>query len=279
MHATISLLNILLPMLYAVAALAYLLEFVREDPLARKAARPLLGLVVGLHALYLGLRIGLYEHVPLASIFEVMTTVAFAVAVVYLYVDLRTRTHRTGIFLLAFSFLFQTISSAFLSNTGEFPRIFRSPLFAVHTGSAVLGYTAFAVSAIYGVLYLLLYHDLKASRFGLIYQRLPSLDLLATMSLKAAVFGLAFLTLTIAFGIVWGYHERSLFPTFYKDPILVLNGLVWAVYAAGVLLHYGFGWSARRTIALSLVGPALIVVSSLIVGLWLPSFHGGFTTP
>src|SRR5881397_1404891 len=84
LHATLSLLNTLLPMLYAVAALAYVVDFFREDPLARKATRPLLAIVVALHAGYLTLRTGLYEHIPLASVFEVMTTVAFAVALVYL---------------------------------------------------------------------------------------------------------------------------------------------------------------------------------------------------
>ena len=153
MHATINLLNTLLPMLYAVAAINYSIDFFREDPFAKRIARPLLGTVVGLHVLYLALRTGLYEHIPLASIFEVMTTVAFAVSAVYLYVELRTKTHKTGMFLISFSFVFQTVSSAFISNKGDFPDILRSPLFAIHTGSAVLGYTAFAVSAIYGVLF------------------------------------------------------------------------------------------------------------------------------
>ena len=42
--------------------------------------------------------------------------------------------------------------------------------------------------------------DLKSNRFGIIYQRLPSLDLLATMSRRAAVLGLLFLTITICIG-------------------------------------------------------------------------------
>lgn len=276
MHATISLLNTLLPIMYAMAALAYMIDFFREDQLARTATRPLLGIVVVLHAVYLALRTGLYEHIPLASIFEVMTTVAFAVAVVYLYVELRTKTHKTGMFLITFSFVFQTVSSAFISNTGDFPQILRSPLFGVHTGSAVLGYTSFAVSAIYGVLYLLLYHDLKSNRFGLVYRRLPSLDLLATMSLRAAVLGLLFLTFTIGLGALWGYLERAHFPHFYRDPKIIMTVIVWAVYAVGALLHYGMGWTGKRTIYFSLFGFALIILSVMAVRLWLPSFHGGF---
>ncbi len=205
-----------------------------------------------------------------------MTTIAFAVTVVYFYVEFRTRTHKTGMFLLTFAFLFQTVSSAFIAETGSFPEVLRSPLFGVHTGSAVLGYTAFAVSAIYGVLYLLLYHDLKSNKFGIVYQRLPSLDLLSAMSRRAAVLGLVFLTITISLGTLWGYLERAHFPHFYRDPKLISTVIVWVVYAIGAVLHYGFGWTGKRTVYFSLFGFALIVISIMAVRLWIPSFHVGF---
>ena len=269
--ATITLLNTLLPMMYAITALAYFVDFLRDDPLARQAARPLLFTVVGLHGVYLALRTVLFEHIPLASVFEVMTIVAFAVSLVYLYVELRTRTHKTGMFLLAFSFVFQTVSSAFISSTGAFPPILQSPLFAVHTGAAVLGYTAFAVSAIYGVLYLLLYHDLKSSRFGVFYRRLPSLDILAKMSLRAAVLGVVFLTVTIVFGAIWASQS---FPNFWEDPKFIMTGFVWLIYVAGIGLHYALGWAGRRTVYVSLVGFGLIVFSMLAATFWVPSFHG-----
>ena len=271
MQATLSLLNTLLPMLYGMAAMVYTVDFFREDPLAMRVARPFLAGTVGLHAIYLALRTALYEHIPLASIYEVMTTVAFSVAVVYLYVEVRTKTHKTGLFLLAFSFVFQTLSSAFISNTGSFPAILRSPLFAVHTLSAVLGYTAFAVSAIYGLLYLLLYHDLKTSRFGLVYRRLPPLDVLAMMSLWAVVAGVVFLTVTIGCGAVWASQR---FPGFWQDPKFIMTGVVWLVYSAGIGMHYGFGWTGRRTVWFSLFGFALIVLSVMVSRFWLPSFHG-----
>lgn len=271
MQATLSLINTLLPMLYGIAAIAYAVDFFREDPLVMRGARPILAGTVALHALYLALRTVLYEHIPLASLYEVMTTVAFAVAVVYSYVELRTKTHKTGMFLLAFSFVFQTLSSAFISNTGNFPPILRSPLFSVHTLSAVLGYTAFAVSAIYGLLYLLLYRDLKTSRFGLVYQRLPPLDMLAMMSLRAAVAGQVFLTVTIAGGALWASQQ---FPGFWQDPKFIMTGFIWLVYGTGIALHYGLGWTGRRTIWLSLVGFALIVLSVMAARFWLPSFHG-----
>ena len=188
MDATIRLLNTMLPMLYALAVVAYAVDFFREDPFAARAARVLMETILVLHALFIGLRTALYEHVPLASTAEVMTTVAFALALVYLFVEWRSKVRKTGMFLISFSFVFQTVSSAFISNR-SFPGVLRSPLFALHTVTAVLGYTAFAASAVYGLLFLLLYHELKKSRFGLVYERLPPLEVLARMSLGAVAFG------------------------------------------------------------------------------------------
>ena len=270
MQAAIALLNTLLPIGYAVVAMSYSIEFFRQDPFAKRVNVPLLGGLVGLHAVYLGLRMFLYQHIPLASFYEVLTSIAFALAVVYLIIETTLKDQRTGMFVLTFGFGFQTVASAFMTDTFEFPEVLRSPLFGVHTGAAVLGYTSFAVSAIYGVLYLLLYHDLKASRFGLVYQRLPSLDVLARMSLQAAVMGVVFLTTTISIGILWAAQK---FPGFHSDPKFVTTVIVWLVYVGAIASHYGLKWDGRRTIYVSLFGFVFMVLSMFLVQV-LPSFHG-----
>ncbi|HEY7412294.1 MAG TPA: cytochrome c biogenesis protein CcsA [Vicinamibacteria bacterium] len=271
MRAAVSLLNLLLPLLYGAATVAYAVDFFRDLAPAARRARRLLGVTIALHALYLGLRTVLYEHIPLASSFEVLTTVALALAVVYLWVERRTGVVKTGMFIVAFCFTFQAVSSAFLTNPLRFPEVLRSPLFGLHTMAAVLGDTAFAVSAVYGVLFLLLHHELKASRFGIVYQRLPPLDVLARLSLRAAVLGLAFLTLTIAIGAVWAAQQ---FPGFHGDPKFLLILLVWLVYGAALGLNYRWGWNGRRAIYVSLLGFALMLAQAAIARLWLRSFHG-----
>lgn len=271
MDTTLNLLNILLPMLYLAVAILYAFDFFRDVPGLQRAGRALLAVAALTHAVYLGLRSMRYEHVPLASLPEVLTSVAFAITVVYLFVELTTRTHRTGLFLLSFSLVCQTASSAFIEHSIEFPKILRSPLFALHTGSVVLGYAAFGVSAIYGVLYLLLYRALKATRFGVLYERLPPLEELARMSLRAATLGFCFLTVTIALGMLWASRE---FPGFYTDPFFLMSATVWFVYAAGLALHHILGWGGRRTIYFSLAGFTLIVLTIVIARVWLKTFHG-----
>jgi ABC-type uncharacterized transport system permease subunit len=270
LDGAIRLLNTLLPIVYALTVLAYLADFVREDPQAARVGRGLLQAAVVLHAAYLALRTAAYGHVPLASVFEVLTSVAFGLALVYLYVETRSGIATTGTFVIAFVFAFQTVSSAFVSAPESFPSVLRSPLFALHTAAAVLGHTAFAVSAVYGALFLLLHHELKASRFGIVYRRLPPLDVLARMSLRAWSLGLAFLTATILIGAVWAAGS---YPAFASDPKVVLTFVVWAVYAGGLWLQQRQGWPGRRTMYVSLAGFVLMVASMAAVRLFLPSFH------
>jgi ABC-type uncharacterized transport system permease subunit len=264
MEAASRLVNTLLPLLYALTLTAYAADFFREDAFARGAARRLMELTLLLHAGHLALRTALYDHVPLAAPAEMATTVAFAVSLVYLAVERRTGTTRTGVFFVSFALLAQTLSSAFLERDVRFPAVLRSPLFAVHTLAAV------ALSAVYGVLYLVLHHELKRSRFGLVYDRLPPLEVLARMSLRSVAVGLFALTVTIACGSLWA---SSQFPGFTRDPKFLLTLAVWAVYVSALALHWGRGWSGRRTITMSLVAFTLLLFSMLASRLLFASFH------
>lgn len=269
MESLIRLASAVLPVLYALAAVAYAADFFRGDAAAARAARHLMNSALGLHACYLGLRAALYAHVPLATSAEVLSMVAFAVALVHVVVERRTQVERTGLFVISLALVLQTLSSAFISSTEAFPPLLRSPLFALHTTSAVLGYAAFVVSAVYGLLFLMLYHALRGARFGLVYDRLPPLETLARMSVGAAACGVGFLSVTIGCGSLWAASE---FPGFGRDPKFLLTLGVWLVYLVAIASYYRLRWTGRRTIALSLAGFVLLVVS-LIASRLLESFH------
>ncbi len=269
MDSTLRLLNSILPMLYLAAVAAYVTDFVRGDPRAVRAARRLMEVTLLTHAAFLTLRPVHELHVPLASRADMMSAVAFATALVYVAVERFTGVERTGAFVVLFSFVFQTLSSAFVTYNAPFPEVLRSPLFAVHTLAAVTGYVALALSAIYSVLFLLLHRELKGGRFGMIFDRLPSLDTLARMSRRAAAIGVAMLAVTIVGGTLWASRT---FPGFTRDPKFLLTVFVWVVYVAALVLHYVLRWGSRRTIGLSLVGFALFLIS-IVVSRLLPSFH------
>lgn len=266
----IRLLATLLPILYGLVSVAYVLVFFRNHPLARRVAPGALAATLGLHVVYLALLAAHQRRVPVATSFESLSALSLALGIAYLVQERRSGTPYTGFVFVPLVFVCQTLASAFASPHVEIKPVLQSPLFGIHIGAALLGYAAFAVSAIFGILYVLLYHNLKAHRFGLVYDRLPSLEVLAGMNLRAAAFGLGCLTLAIAVGAVW---SLQVYPDFWQDPKVWLSLLAWVVYAACLLVRYAGGWRGPRIAYFTIAGFLLVVFSMLAANRLFRSFH------
>ena len=270
MDVLLPLLRTLAPILYALAAANYAVLFLRDDAFARRVATPLLSISITVHGLEILLR-GLAEGLlPLRNVFESLSAIAFAVAAVYLFIEVRHKNPMTGVFVVPLVFLAETIATAFVGRTEAAPEILRSALFGLHTGAAILGYCGFAVAAIYGALFLLLYHELKSRRFSLVYDRLPPLDTLAQMNIGALTVGFVFLSVAIVFGAVWisRIHNASL-----GDPKILMTLVAWAVFGLGIVAHFLLGWRGPRVIYMSVAGFLLLLTSSVAVNVLGSSFH------
>jgi ABC-type uncharacterized transport system permease subunit len=181
----INILNISLPTLYALAWADYALLFFRDDAFAEKTASWLLYFTGTLHGISLLLLTIHQPHLPVATVFEAFSLLAFSVLVVYLLIESRIGVRTTGFFIVGFVFAFQLVSSAFITRPTEVNPLLADPSFVLHASTAVLGYSGMAISAIYGLLYLMLFYDIKKHRFGLIYKQLPSLEVMANFTYRA----------------------------------------------------------------------------------------------
>jgi ABC-type transport system involved in cytochrome c biogenesis permease subunit len=275
-QTALQLLNVLLPLGYLLAALAYLVVFMESPEWAKTWATRLTASVVGAHAAYLLLATVTFQHVPVANAWEGFTFIAFAMVVVYLALEWRWKDKATGVFLLVPVLFFQVLSSAFITHTREVDEILRSPLFAVHVTAALLGYVALSVAAVYGAMYALLYRELKKHRVGLIFRRLPNLETLSRLNMGAVFFGWIGLTLAILLGSLWAGELTSsgwLEGSFYTDPKFLLTLVLWALYGLTLGGRYLFRWPNRQLAYLSIAAFLLMVSSSLAVNLFLRSFH------
>ena len=276
MLAALQLLNILLPLGYLLAALAYLVVFLESPEWSRRVATPLTMGVAAAHLAYLILCILEFQHVPVANAWESFTFVAFAMIVVYLALEWQGKDKATGIFLLVPVLFFQILSSAFVTHTREVAEILRSPLFGMHVSTALMGYVAFSVAAVYGTMYILLYRELKKHRVGLIFRRLPTLETLSRLNMGAILLGWVGLTLAGILGVVWaeGLTDSGLLQgNFYADPKFLLTVIIWLLYGATLGGRFFLKWPNRQLAYLSLVAFFLMVGTSLAVNLVLPSFH------
>lgn len=276
MAIVLQLLNILLPIGYLLAVLNYLVYFLTEAEWSRDSVTKVAWVVAGVHGLYLLLSTVMFHHLPLADVWEAFSTIAFALTVIYLALESFLGHKSTGLFLLVPPLLFQILSSAFVVHTDEVAEILRSPWFGVHVSTALLGYAAFAIAAVYGLLYLMLHRELKGHRISLVFERLPNLEILATLNRYALLLGWVMLTPAIIVGFIWssGLHaagEIDIDPL--TDPKILSTVVIWALYGLCIGGRYLLKWPSRRMAVISLYAFVLMVATTLVVNFLLPSFH------
>ena len=270
----VDILVVAVPLLYAGATLLYGVSFFRTSAVASRVKTPVLLFTLVIHLVYLLIRTIAFDHPPITTVFEIMTLLAASIAIGYVYIEMRTKSSSTGFFILILALAFQTVSSLFIKDLILIPEFLHSNVLGLHVSAALLGYTAISLSAVYGFLYLMLYHEIKSTRFGLIYSRLPNLEMLESMSNRAEMFGFLMLTVAIIVGIFWLPRVFDRFS--YLDPKLVGTLVIWCLYAVGLSAKRRFGWQGRKMMLLSLIAFGFVFLSMTVINLYLSGFHNFF---
>ena len=267
----VDLLNISLPILYLFTIFLYGLAFFLDEPFGlRNRTRFLVGTLI-VHFVYLVSRTILTGHPPTTDVFEIMTVVAFTIGIAYIYIEMKTKVKETGMFILSLALMFQVVSAAFIKLQVQINPIIKSSLLGLHVVSAMLGYSALAISAVYGGLYPMMYHEIRTNRFGIVYRKLPDLKTLERLSFISIVFGFIFLSIVILVGYVW--LPKTIDDFSYSDPKLIITDIVWVIYFIALVSKKAMRWTGRTVIIVSMVGFVLTLVSMVAVNVFLPSFH------
>ncbi|MFP5289182.1 MAG: inner membrane protein YpjD [Thermoanaerobaculia bacterium] len=263
--------TILLPLAYLLVAIDYGLLFFASNPVATRTATPALGGTVLFHLVYLAALTARFQQFPAATVSQALSIVAFAVAVVYAFVEWQGRERSTGFWILALVFFFQLLSSILSRPNPPNRDIFHDPFFALHVSLALLGYAAFVVAAGYAFLFLQLYRDLKAGRFSTFYGKLPPLEVLERLMLGALSVGFVALTGAVVTGGFWA--ERLFHDSWWRDPKILVTLATWVLYAAALLLRRLRRWQGRQTALASLAGLCAILFSLMAVNFFFSDFH------
>lgn len=263
--------NFVLPILYLATFSIYLYDFVKDDSEVYNAKRVFLFITLFIHVLYLLLRTVEFNHPPITNKFEIFTVLAFSLAFAYFLLELLTDIRGTGAFIILFSLIFQLISSIFITDLFEVKEVLRNKLLGVHVMSALLGYSGFTIAAVHGVLFFMLYKDLKLNKFGLIFKRLPSLEILEKLNFYSVLIGFILLTISMMIGFIW---LPSAFPDIsYVDPKLISVSIVWLVFFIGILSKLIAKLYGKKVIIFSLIGFVIAIVLEIISNVFAESFH------
>ena len=264
-------LNTILPFLYAATLVVYTYDFTQGKSKFSNAKRIFLFVTLMAHLVYLLARTLEFSHAPITNKFEIFTLLAFAVTFSYFILELLTDVRGTGLFIIAFALIFQILSTFLIQDLIEVKEVLRNRMLGLHVVSAIMGYSGFTISAVYGILYLLLYKNIRMKNYGLFFKRLPNLESLEVLSFKSLIIGNVLLTIAIFIGVIW---LPSAFPDFsYFDPKLISTGLVWAIYSVGIFLFIKGNWFGKNLIYFSLAGFVIAISSMILSNILASSFH------
>jgi len=258
--------NWLLPLIYLAVVIDYGATFILR--VRTHVRNPWIGLAILFHATFLVLRGFWSGRPPLASNPEILSVIALSCAIVYWAIELAGRDRRAGVFFFMLIFLFQYTSSMLPvgqpAGAGISQASAQQGWGRLHVLPASLAYTALAFAAVYAMLYLLGRRNLKRHRLGLLFDRLPPLELLGRMNWYALVGGFVLMTITVATGCLLFAHaghpeQRTALEPKVASKIII-GTLAWIIYAAAILGRLLGKWPVSRVCRVAVAGFVVIIV-------------------
>lgn len=240
-------------LLYGLAALAVLPAALYERPRWRHVAVPAVVGGVLLHFVSLAEMLNAAHHSLPVETHETQSLLGLLLAVGFLLVYAKYRTIALGIFLLPLAFLMGMLP-AFRPGlesslgAGSIPGL-RSGWLFLHIALLLAAYAALFVSLVASVLYLVQERRLKRKAMAESRVRLPPLDTIDRIALRALLLGLPCMTTGLLVGSFLA--EVSYGASYFRDPKILLAFAMWLAYVAMIQIRRGAGLRGRRAVYLS----------------------------
>jgi ABC-type uncharacterized transport system permease subunit len=206
--------------------------------------------------------------VPYRTLGGSVSLFGWMLGIAFLVLLLRHRERAIGPFLIPIIILTTAVGLLLPDSTSAPAEGTHGPLFALHVTLAILAYAAFTFSFVLALLYLIQNRQLRRRKTGILFARLPALEVISRMNRTSVIIGLAALSISLAIGLV----RAGMFWTSLADP-----KIAWALIT---VVLYGFllwmerrGWEGPRVAVLSIVGFAIVMFSYTVVNVYFSRAH------
>ncbi len=263
--------SVITTLLYAIGTVGYLIYVIRTELAIHRVAYGFLLAGFVSHSLGLGLLVSQIRQMPVTTLPQTFSLFAWAIVGSYLAFQLKFNIRILGTFVSPLAVVFMLLSSAIPSRVIPTSQIFKSFWLTSHVATMFVGNAIFALAFCAGIMYLLQERQIKKKSFGLLYQRLPSLETLDSLNYVCLTFGFPLITIGLISGFIYaGAVWRSFW---HWDPKEILSVVTWLIYA--VLLHerLAVGWRGRRAAIMAIIGFSAILVTFVGASLVLKGHH------
>jgi ABC-type uncharacterized transport system permease subunit len=235
--------------LYAIACVLYLLVLIRGLTKGQRIPGTVFVAALGAHLAFLMLETPSPGEPPLADISQILSISSFGLGIAFLLASYRFDVTVLGAFVAPLSLMLFLASGLGSSYAPVSPGV-QSAVLTLHIAANVLGLAAFGLAFAAGIAYVLQERLLRRRQLSGAFQRLPSLDVLDTIGLRAVLIGFPLLTFGMITGTFW--LLRSDGSQFYVSQALGL--VAWAIFAAVIVLRVAAGWQGRKAALGTMMG-------------------------
>jgi cytochrome c-type biogenesis protein CcsB len=218
-----------------------------------------------------------YGHAPLSNLYESLVFAAWAIMLIYLVMEYRTKQRALGVFPALFAFLamaYASFSTGVNSKIQPLLPALKSNWLIAHVVTCFIGYAAFAIS--FGISILYIARKSKQETSGGALSLLPDLRQLDEFNYQMVLFGFLWLSLGIITGSVWADLAWGAYWSW--DPKETWSLITWLIYAALLHARTVKGWRGSRVAWLSIIGFGCVLFTYFGVNFLLGGLHSYATT-
>jgi ABC-type uncharacterized transport system permease subunit len=235
--------------LYGIAALAVLPAALYDRPRWRHIAIPATIAALLFHFVSLAEMLNAAHHALPVDTHETQSFLGLLFALAFLLVYWRFKTIALGVFLLPLAFLLGLLPAFHPGfEQTSIPGLHTGWLF-LHIALLLAAYAALFVSLMASVLYLIQERRLKSKSIAEARIKLPPLETIDTIAVRALLFGLPCMTAGLLIGALLA--ELTVGPRYFGDPKILLAFAMWLAYIGMIYIRRSSGLRGRRAVYLS----------------------------
>ena len=212
-----------------------------------------------------------YGYAPFSNMYESLVFFSWAIAILYIFVELKYKENIIGMFATPLIFLaiaYASLSPDISSKISPLIPALKSNWLIAHVITCFLGYAGFALAFGFSIIYFIKPKNPDAAS---IFAKLPSWDLIDELTYQMVVFGFLFLTIGIITGAVWA---NSAWGTYWSwDPNEAWSLITWFVYAIFLHLRMMRGWHGENLAWVSIIGFMAVMFTYFGVNFLLSGLH------
>ncbi|MDQ0224696.1 inner membrane protein YpjD [Metabacillus niabensis] len=216
--------------LYALCVLLYFIDFLNHNRKAKNIAFWLLSIVWLLQTIFLFAHMYETGRFPVLNVFEGLYFYTWVLVTLSVVLNKFLKAEFIIFFTNVIGFIMMALHtfapSQYVSAAVSSQLV--SELLLIHITMAILSYGAFSLSFVFSVLYLIQYNLLKQKKWGKRLLRIEDLAKLDHMSYVLNVIGVPMLLLSLILGSIWAYIKLEQF--FWADAKVLGSFLVMATY-------------------------------------------------